>query len=216
MATMASKRKRESVEIPNPRAAPGMTGTAADFDQHYLQHDEEGIDHPDANMDFAAALAQHNADLGDAGDSQHPHGPNSARPGPHETSGHSTSDTAAAAMAQYHTMTVPQSTEQAFMSQATESGDRPGSSHGGAGAHHRTSSFGDFDISEINKDGQANSNGDTSPNMGNSQSTPGPKPQVGTDEWHKVRRDNHKEGVFNETCLICDLESMMLTLISPS
>lgn len=29
-------------------------------------------------------------------------------------------------------------------------------------------------------------------------STPNPKPQVGTEEWHRVRRDNHKEGKFCE------------------
>ena len=27
---------------------------------------------------------------------------------------------------------------------------------------------------------------------------PPPKPQVGTEEWHKVRRDNHKEGMYQQ------------------
>lgn len=34
-----------------------------------------------------------------------------------------------------------------------------------------------------------------SPPVGSS-GNPNPKPQVGTEEWHRVRRDNHKEGTF--------------------
>jgi hypothetical protein len=29
---------------------------------------------------------------------------------------------------------------------------------------------------------------------------PNPKPQVGTEEWHRVRRDNHKEGELSQPC----------------
>ncbi|EMC96455.1 hypothetical protein BAUCODRAFT_69437 [Baudoinia panamericana UAMH 10762] len=37
-------------------------------------------------------------------------------------------------------------------------------------------------------------NGDTSPSIPPTSATPAtPKPAVGSDEWHKVRRDNHKE-----------------------
>ncbi|MCJ1322660.1 basic helix-loop-helix protein [Xylographa vitiligo] len=33
------------------------------------------------------------------------------------------------------------------------------------------------------------------------------KPAVGTDEWHKVRRDNHKEGSFFPPSLPCDIHT---------
>ena len=92
-------------------------------------------------------------------------------------------------------MTVPQSTESAFMTQPTqEPGDRPGSA--GVDPNNpnaqRTSSFGDFDTI-LPKDSQTTPNGNISPGgAAGNQNTP--KPQVGTEEWHKVRRDNHKEG----------------------
>merc|ERR1711939_1185511 len=64
--------------------------------------------------------------------------------------GQSASDTAAAAMAQYHTMTIPQTTEQSFLQQTqqqaqqqqNESGDGP-------------ESFTDFDVNNPLKEGQA-------------------------------------------------------------
>ena len=34
----------------------------------------------------------------------------------------------------------------------------------------------------------------TSHSVSQPATTPNPKPQVGTEEWHRVRRDNHKEG----------------------
>lgn len=188
-----AKRKRESADLPELRAAPGM-GT--DFDHSHL-YDESGMDQTETDMSFAAALASHNADDGDMNEARHDQMP-SRQDDSHESAGHSASDTAAAAMAQYHTMTVPQSTEQAFMTQSTETpGDRPDSASAdpnAPAAAHRASSFDGFDIGGLPKDGQANANGDGSPTGQASQGGAGPKPQVGTEEWHKVRRDNHKEG----------------------
>jgi hypothetical protein len=80
--------------------------------------------------------------------------------------------TAAAALAAggaYPTMTIPQATDVSFATQASDS-DR------------NDQSFMGEDMSDF---------------MSNPQ--PGPsraKPAVGSDEWHKVRKDNHKEGKF--------------------
>jgi len=77
------------------------------------------------------------------------------------------SSTASAALL-YPTMTIPQPTDVSFATQASES-DR------------NDQSFGDSqDINDF---------------MNNTATPSGRgKPAVGSDEWHKVRKDNHKEG----------------------
>ena len=178
MAAMQNKRKREAHDIAGGRVAPGMAQNN-NFEQHYLQPDDE-MDGNGNVMDFAAALARHGGEPDDASDQTGGDG-----------TGQSASDTAAAAMAQYHTMTVPQSTEQSFMTQPNEGDKQPGSvDQGGSSAQHRNSSFGDFDTSAI----QSSPNGDMSPTSGPATSMGAPKPPVGSEEWHKVRKDNHKEG----------------------
>ncbi|KAK4550585.1 hypothetical protein LTR36_000164 [Oleoguttula mirabilis] len=198
MATLASKRKREVHDMPQLRAAPGMSNVGThDFETQYFHTEGDGMDN---NMDFAAVLAQHNADPSGAveDDEQHAQIVGQAHLHAHggEGAGQSASDTAAAAMAQYHVMTVPQTTEQSFMQQqsAEAAGDRQASSSADpASAQHRTTSFGDFDISTT-KEGETAQDGEASPNSAAAGGNPnGPKPAVGSDEWHKVRRDNHKE-----------------------
>jgi bHLH factor len=101
----------------------------------------------------------------------------------------SVGDTAAAALA-YHQMTVPQATELSFQPQASGEG-----SSFSMGDHHQQQQTGmqDFSLEALKaatqtpRSGQANAN-DSPPNTG------GHKPPVGSEEWHKVRRDNHKEG----------------------
>ena len=192
---MQNKRKRDSRDMVGGRPAPGMAQGGNEFEQHYLQTDDGDMDDTDGVMDFAAALAQQSADPNDGSDQQHVAGQMQGQGGD-GGAGQSAIDTAAAAMAQSHTMTVPQSTEQSFMAQATEGGDRQAGStdQGSSSAQQRTSSFGDFDVSGT----QSSPNGDTSP------ATAGvyPKPPVGSEEWHKVRKDNHKEGMLtNSGCL---------------
>ncbi|TEY71266.1 hypothetical protein BOTCAL_0097g00220 [Botryotinia calthae] len=87
------------------------------------------------------------------------------------------SSTAAAALAGiYPTMTIPQPTDVSFASQASEN-DR-----------HQDSSFMD------NSQQPDNSFMDNSQQQHQSQNrSSGSKPVVGSDEWHKVRKDNHKE-----------------------
>lgn len=173
--------------MPMARNHPAMGMN--DFDQHYLPSHDNSMDHHDADMGFA--LSQHNAGLADDHDQQHSHSHASGQDDVNGAGGANASDTAAAAMAQFHTMRVPQSTEEAFMSQVVDSAqsDRPNSA---SIDQQRTGSF-DFDVSGL-KDATAASNEEGSPTA--PSQTPGgsSKPAVGTDEWHKVRRDNHKEG----------------------
>lgn len=195
------------------RAAPGMSSHTHDFDPQYF----DGADQAEG-MDFGSMLAQHSVDQGgnaiEEDDSEDAQDQPQSRGG-NQRAGPSASDTAAAAMAQYHTMTIPQTTEQTFMQQqgGEQSADRQGSdSADPAGAQQRTSSFGDFDVG-ASKDGQEGQNGDTSPTIGGLGGTP--KPAVGSDEWHKVRRDNHKEGEL-ETCRNSLPPSVQHTNISSS
>ncbi len=82
--------------------------------------------------------------------------------------------TAAAALAGiYPTMTVPQPTDVSFATQGSD-GDRNQESSFMDNSHHQDS-FMDS----------------STPSGGRS------KPAVGSDEWHKVRKDNHKEGEFS-------------------
>ena len=87
--------------------------------------------------------------------------------------GNQHASTAAAALAGiYPTMTIPQPTDVSFATQGSDT-DR-----------NAESSF--MDNSQ-----QDNSYMENSTPSGRSS---GSKPAVGSDEWHKVRKDNHKEG----------------------
>lgn len=99
----------------------------------------------------------------------------------------SVGDTAAAALA-YHQMTVPQPTELSFQPQA--SGDNSFT----MGDHHQgqQTSMQDFSLEALKVvTGTPRSGG--AANNESPPTTSAHKPQVGSEEWHKVRRDNHKE-----------------------
>lgn len=82
------------------------------------------------------------------------------------------SSTAAAALAGiYPTMTIPQPTDVSFATQGNE---------------ERQEGF-----MENNQEGF---NMETNSNTQSSGRGSGSKPAVGSEEWHKVRKDNHKEG----------------------
>jgi hypothetical protein len=81
------------------------------------------------------------------------------------------SSTAQAALGIFPTMSIPQPTEVAFASQATEG--------------NAENSFMD------NSQAEDSFMGDDQPRSGRGS---GSKPTVGSEEWHKVRKDNHKEG----------------------
>ncbi|WPH04254.1 putative myc-type, basic helix-loop-helix (bHLH) domain-containing protein [Acrodontium crateriforme] len=181
MSAMANKRKRDAQDMPNMRAAPPMTSEGHDFSQPY------GMD-GDESEAFAALVAHHNAESADV----HLDHQQQDQSTDHNNNAQSASDTAAAAMAQFHTMTVPQSTEEAFMRDSNDNvgSERPPGQQmdqDDPTIPHRNSSFGDFD----GKDTQGGANGDmSSTDPSNPNDT---KPTVGSEAWHKVRRDNHKE-----------------------
>lgn len=191
------KRKRDSHDMPELRAAPGMSQDTSEFEQQYIHHAEDDEHQIDFTM---SVMAQHPHPEDAMVTDQQPqqmqqHQPeqqnqNHQRSHSHSQQGvlPSASDTATAALAQYHTMSVPQPTENTFMHQPTESGDRVSATPVDQTPGPRSGSFGEMDAN-----GQ---NGNASSPSG-AQATPGgSKPSVGSEEWHKVRRDNHKEGTL--------------------
>lgn len=116
-------------------------------------------------------LAAHNASGGHNGDMDHANNSLDFGSLGHQNGGGNqpnTSDTAAAAL--HYSMTVPQATELSFQSQASI-GD-------------------DFSGLDALKTGASSVNNAAATNE---SPTSQHKPAVGTDEWHKLRRDNHKE-----------------------
>lgn len=106
------------------------------------------------------------------------------------------SSTAAAALGtMYPTLHIPQPTEETFATQTV-----------GETEHHQEPSFGSNDMMPHSDglpppDPSAGGLGQQSPQNGirtsHSYSTPTPhKPAVGSEEWHKMRKDNHKEGKY--------------------
>ncbi|GAB7352980.1 hypothetical protein MBLNU459_g3547t1 [Dothideomycetes sp. NU459] len=183
MAPVSQKRKRDSMDHEGPnvpaefRASPN-DGTL-DFESHYVQHPHEN----DMPAHFAESLLQHNA--GDHG----MHVPVSGN-------GQSASDTASAAL--HYSMTVPQATEESFLEQASRESHRDSSTafNLGDGPQQDPNSYGDFSSLEQLKDPSQQPT--EAPVVAVTEGSPSSeqtsnKPAVGTDQWHKVRRDNHKE-----------------------
>lgn len=102
------------------------------------------------------------------------------------------SNTAAAALNMYPSLHVPQSTEEAFANQATPE------------THHEEHAYNNHAVSQPPPDGlpmapPALQQQQPTPPNGVQQeqrysAPPNPKPAVGSEEWHKMRKDNHKEG----------------------
>jgi hypothetical protein len=90
------------------------------------------------------------------------------------------SSTAAAALAAggYPTMTIPQPTDVSFATQGSD-GDRGDSSF-----MDNSQAGGDSFMEQSTPSGRGSGN----------------KPAVGSEEWHKVRKDNHKEGKLSLSC----------------
>ncbi len=177
------KRKRAS-ESASPdsrrskRGAPTVALPVTDGDTQSFLGDTVSIAqaaHDHVNVDDFSALAQataadHHADTADST---------------------SASNTAAAALNMYPSLHVPQSTEEAFAAQATPEN------------HHDETGFGSHGVGQAPPDGlplppppstiqQPSSNGvQQEPRYSAPASA---KPAVGSEEWHKMRKDNHKEG----------------------
>lgn len=104
------------------------------------------------------------------------------------------SSTAAAALAGIMPqMTIPQPTHLSFVSEASNTeadrqfdssfdvGGEGGHGHNGQGPPYNHNSFPGTTAAQVQAARESSSGG-------------GHKPSVGSEEWHKVRRDNHKEG----------------------
>ncbi|KAI1490058.1 hypothetical protein F5X96DRAFT_575374 [Biscogniauxia mediterranea] len=94
------------------------------------------------------------------------------------------SSTAAAALGtMYPTLHVPQSTEETFAAQATADSE-----------NHSEPSYGHNDIiPSENLNDTSNNSTSQQPSQNGVRNNTNPKPAVGSEEWHKLRKDNHKE-----------------------
>lgn len=113
----------------------------------------------------------------------------------HQNGGNTASvgDTAAAALA-YHQMTVPQATELQFQTQGSS-----GDSFSMGDHHQNQTGMQDFSLEALKAATQTGRSGQSAPSESPPQSA-SHKPTVGSEEWHKVRRDNHKEGKHLRSC----------------
>lgn len=187
-----SKRKRE-LDSPGAqrtkRSAPpaAMTADTASFIENAIEATHaaaaNGVNVADFNALQQAAAADHT----DATD------PSNA------------TSTAQAALGMYPTLHVPPSTEEQFAAQATADGEH----------HHHDASFNPempqpdmMDPSGVGQQPPPNGVQPPSHRYSTSSATPNPKPTVGSEEWHKMRKDNHKEGkltAVRRTILVQDM-----------
>ena len=184
--TPGQKRKRASESASpesrrNKRGAPAAAMTVAESDaaQAFLENTVSIAQaaHDHVNVEDFSALAQATAaDHNDAADTTN------------------ASNTAAAALNIYPSLHVPQSTEEAFANQPTPE------------THHEDNTFSNHAVNQ-QPDGlpmppsaplppppQQPPNGVQQEQR--YSAPPNPKPAVGSEEWHKMRKDNHKEGRF--------------------
>lgn len=174
-AVHTNKRKRASRDQgpTTSRPAPGESARASSAFQRVSPGSANNTSASATEMSdqaTASFLAAHNASTTDDNDMHHSSNA-SLDFGLHQNGGANSSnagDTAAAALAHY-SMTVPQATELSFQNQAS-AGEGTSFSMGDHGVH------------------QPHGNSNESP-----PNTASHKPTVGSEEWHKVRRDNHKE-----------------------
>ena len=110
MAAIQQKRKRDSADMAAPRPAPAINTMDQDFDTAYMHADDEAMEA--GEVDFEAAFPNTEPETA-VEEEEQAEETTQQQTKPAEPA--NASDTAAAAMAQYHTMTVPQSTEQSFM-----------------------------------------------------------------------------------------------------
>jgi hypothetical protein len=170
----SSKRKRESLDQNGHRKPPGHWSTSSSTlhgNGHNTESNEFLLSTSNETNSISHHIAQHLA---------------SASP----------STAAAALAANMPQLTVPQPTELSFPStgsgndadrQLDSSFDIGGGSDGDQNQHTQGGHY--------NLDPYQGTTGAESQSV-RDQDGSGGKPAVGTDEWHKVRRDNHKEGQF--------------------
>ncbi|KAG8414877.1 basic helix-loop-helix protein [Metarhizium acridum] len=171
-----SKRKREP-DSPGSqrakRAAPpaAMTAETAAFIENAIEATHaaaaNGVNVADFNALQQAAAADHT----DASD------PSNA------------TSTAQAALGMYPTLHVPPSTEEQFAAQAAAEGE-----HNPDAAFDAEIAQQDMmDPSAVTQQPPENGGQPAAHRFSTSSATSNPKPTVGSEEWHKMRKDNHKE-----------------------
>ncbi|KID89319.1 Helix-loop-helix protein that binds the motif CACRTG [Metarhizium guizhouense ARSEF 977] len=171
-----SKRKRE-LDSPGSqrakRAAPpaAMTAETAAFIENAIEATHaaaaNGVNVADFNALQQAAAADHT----DASD------PANA------------TSTAQAALGMYPTLHVPPSTEEQFAAQAAAEGDH----HSEAAFNAEIAQPDMMDPSAVTQQPPAKGGQPPAHRYSSSSAGSNPKPTVGSEEWHKMRKDNHKE-----------------------
>ncbi|KAL8826489.1 MAG: hypothetical protein Q9170_007381 [Blastenia crenularia] len=175
---MNSKKRKRDLEAGGPQSAPKRASSSSmNGTNHQSNIYMDNLQHSSSSNDFSHLSQQLRA----------------ATHGPHSISDTTVSSTAAAALAAgiIPQMTLPQQTDISFASTASNtdadrhfessfdmSGDS-GHGHNGQGSTYNLHSFPGNTAAQAQA-AREGSNG-------------GHKPSVGSDEWHKVRRDNHKE-----------------------
>lgn len=206
MATLAHKRKRDSLDHDVTHASSGSgdfkefrasPNGQVDYETPFLHTSHEN----DMPPHFADALVQHNAgDHGVHDHSIHDHSVHGQGP----NNGQSASETANAAL--HYSMGVPQNHDESFLSH--NDAHRESSATFTLGEHGtgqpNSEAYGEFaGLEQLKESAQPPQQQQQPPQQpsvlgpteGSPSATPSAnKPVVGTDEWHKVRRDNHKEG----------------------
>lgn len=185
---------------PAPAAPMSATSDTAAFIENAIEATQaaaaSGVNVADFNALQQAAAAEH-SEHHEHPDQHHEHHE-------HHDPSNATS-TAQAALGMYPTLHVPPSTEEQFAAQAA------------AEEHAHENSFGAevpqpdamMDPPHVTPPHQQAPNGVPPPGPRYATSnTPNPKPTVGSEEWHKMRKDNHKEGTFHR----CPSLALILTL----
>ncbi|KAI4731031.1 hypothetical protein E4T49_01188 [Aureobasidium sp. EXF-10728] len=219
MASLAHKRKRDSLDHDVGHAPVssefkefrGSPNGQVEYETPFLNHENDMPPH------FADALVQHNAgDHGVHDHSLHDHNVHPQAP----TNGQSASETANAAL--HYSMGVPQNHDESFLTH--NDGHRESSAtfslEAGTGQPN-PESYGEFaGLEQLKENAQPQQQQQQAPPqtsvLGPTEGSPsaipsGSKPAVGTDEWHKVRRDNHKEGrISPHMTVIMPFEHMLI------
>ena len=176
------KRKREDSPYDDraKRAPPANMSVSADTQAYIDTIDGHGASNGVNVADFDA-LQQATQD-----EHHHTDGPDPS----------SATSTAQAVLGMYPTLHVPPSTEEQFAAQmAAEGGDHDGNPANNFG-QDMPHPGGLIDTTSPVQGAQTPSNGmpPGAHRYSTSMSGGTPKPTVGSEEWHKMRKDNHKEG----------------------
>lgn len=170
------KRELESPESQRSKRSAATAGFSADtaaFITNALEASQAAQAAAISVADFSALHAAAAAEHPDASD------PSNA------------TSTAQAALGIFPTLHVPPSTEEQFAAQANAEGEQNDSPYNDVPPAPEAMMDGSPDGQN---QGQTPTNGMNAHRFPTSGHSSTPKPTVGSEEWHKMRKDNHKEG----------------------